>query len=119
MTVLTTLFAAAIATGLAAAEADPAAAAGGIEAAGPLHVIPVKHGYLRRDLGLDPQWEKIRRRRGDPPAPPPPHGFRSGGAPTYPPAGIIIYGEFPDYYGYRRNLRIFEFNPELLEGPGR
>jgi hypothetical protein len=84
-------------------------------------VILAGTGYFRRDLGLDPQWERqhgyYRENHGS-------RGFRHDGAATTPPAGssgVIIY-EDPgtgDYIWYFNGLRIHTGDPALLEPGGR
>lgn len=82
------------------------------------YVTLAKHGYLRRDLGLDPLYEN-RRYPGYGNRHHRSRGFRSDGAATTPPsgAGVLIY-EDPatgDLFLLPNGLYLHTGDPALLE----
>lgn len=84
---------------------------------GTAQIIQVKHGYFRRDLGLDPAYSNFRQnsdqtqgqKKGT-------RGFRLDGAPHHGEIGIqFFYDGGHSYIGHSNGLRLDHADPGLLE----
>lgn len=115
MTALSMAAAVALLAGVGASDmtTGPAAVAG-IET-GTGSVIQIKHGYFRRDLGLDPAYSNYRQNNGHNNHNKNTRGYRLEGAPHHGEAGIQIFYDGGHHYIGHNGLRIHHGDPGLLE----
>ena len=115
MTVLSMATAVALLAGVGVNDVPTGSAAVAGVGAGTATVIQVKHGYFRRDLGLDPAYSNYRQNNGNSSnANKNTRGYRLEGAPHNEPAGIQIYYDGGHHYIGHNGLRFRHNDPELL-----
>lgn len=113
MTVLSVAAVAALLAGAGASDMASGPAAHTAIDTGKAQVMQIKHGYFRRDLGLDPAYSNYRQNNGQ-------HkkgtrGYRLEGAPHHEPAGIQIFYDGGHHYIGHNGLRLHHADPGLLE----